>query len=269
MPFLAAACMELMPRNAISLLVSNPSPNRTPSGYVFHSQSMSLKSAAVFPAAAHMSLAIEALGQVYQTESSETHGVTLRDVDIKTALVIPEKDNGIEIQLRFQELASAEKTTMWYSFAVEAITDERWTTHCEGQIAANYNLTTSARKLESPVNLSRLTQRVPGKRWYKAFNRVVFQYRPAFQPLTQIRTNGKNHEAAANVDVATESGVMDGKSRYTLHPSTIDACLQLIIISINTGLHKEMACGVVPLHMEEVNLWFPNDQAGSKGHVVA
>lgn len=216
-----------------------------------------------------MSLAIEALRQVYQTECSEIHGVTLRDVDIKTALVIPEKDNGIEIQLRFQELAMVEKTTMWYSFAVESITDERWTTHCEGRIAANHNLPTSPRKLDSPVSLSKLTQRVPGKRWYKAFNRVGFEYGPAFQPLTQIRTNGKDHEAAANVDVATESGVMDGESRYILHPSTIDACLQLIIISINAGLHKEMACGVVPLQMEEVNLWFPNDQAGSKGHAIA
>ena len=228
-----------------------------------------LGGAAVFPAAAHMSLAIEALRQVYQTEGSEIHGVTLRDVDIKTALVIPEKENGIEIQLRFQEVAMVEKKKMWYSFAVESIADERWTTHCEGRIAANHNLSVSPRKLESPVSLSKLTQRVPGKRWYKAFHRVGFEYGPAFQPLSQIRTNGKDHEAAANVDVATESGIMDGESRYILHPSTIDACLQLIIISINAGLHKEMACGVVPLQMEEVDLWFPDKEAGSKGHAVA
>lgn len=228
-----------------------------------------LGNAAVFPAAAHMSLAIEALRQICQTEGAAIHGVTLRDVDIKTALVIPEKDNGIEIQLRFQELSMAEKSTMWYSFAVESITDDRWTTHCEGRIAANHNLPTSPRKLESPVSLSKLTQRVPGKRWYQAFNRVGFEYGPAFQPLSQIRTNGKDHEAAANVDVATESGVMDGESRYILHPSTIDACLQLIIISINAGLHKEMACGVVPLQMEEVNMWFPNEDAGGGGHAIA
>ena len=228
-----------------------------------------LGNAAVFPAAAHMSLAIEALRQVFQTEGTEIHGVTLRDVDIKTALVIPEQDSGIEIQLRFQEKMMAEKLTTWYSFAVESITDGRWTIHCEGRIAANHSLPKSPRKLESPVNLSNLTQRVPGKRWYEAFKSVGFEYGPAFQPLIQIRTNGKDHEAAANVDVTTESGVMDGESRYILHPSTIDACLQLIIISINAGLHKEMACGVVPLQMEEVNLWFPKEEAGSKGHAIA
>lgn len=216
-----------------------------------------------------MSLAIEALRQVNQTEGIEIDGVTLRGVDIKTALVIPEKDNGIEIQLRFQELATTEKATTWYSFAVESITEDRWTTHCEGRIAANHHIPLSARKLDSPVNLAKLTQRVPGRRWYEAFNRVGFEYGATFQPLNQIRTNGRDHDAAANVKVATESGVMDGESRYILHPSTIDACLQLIIVSINAGLHKEMACGVVPLQMQEVNLWFPNEKAGSIGHAVA
>ena len=216
-----------------------------------------------------MSLAIEALRQVNQTEGIDIDGVTLRDVDIKTALVIPEKDNGIEIQLRFQELTTTEKATTWYSFAVESITEDRWTTHCEGRIAANHHISLSARKLDSPVDLAKLTQRVPGQRWYKAFNRVGFEYGPTFQPLNQIRTNGRDHDAAANVKVATESGVMDGESSYILHPSTIDACLQLIIVSINAGLHKEMACGVVPLQMQEVNFWVPNEEAGSNGHAVA
>ena len=69
--------------------------------------------------------------------------------------------------------------------------------------------------------------------------------------------------------VSTESGLMTGESRYILHPSTIDACLQLIIISINAGRHKEMPWGVVPIEMEEVSLWLPASGAGSKGQAVA
>ena len=215
-----------------------------------------------------MSLAIEALRQVCETGDIEVQSVTLRDVDIKTALVVPETDNGIEIQFRFQATTVAESATQWYSYAVESITDNRWTTHCEGRIAANHNHPASSRKLKSPVDLSSLTQRVPGKRWYEAFKRVGFEYGPTFQSLSQIRTNNKYHKAAASVDVTTESKVMDGESRYILHPLTIDACLQLIIISINAGLHKKTACGVVPLQMEEVNLWLPNN-ASSQGHAVA
>ena len=216
-----------------------------------------------------MSLAIEALRQVHEINDLQVNGVTFRDLDIKTALVIPDTDTGIEIELRFQRMTTSEKGTIWYTFAVESIADERWTTHCEGRIAANHNIPKSPRKLVSPVDLSKLTQRTSGKRWYEAFHRVGFEYGPTFQPLNQIRTNGKDHDAAANVQITTESGLMEGESRYILHPLTIDACLQLIIISINAGLHKEMACGVVPLQMEEVNLWFPGEAAGSRGHAVA
>lgn len=64
---------------------------------------------------------------------------------------------------------------------------------------------------------------------------------------------------------------MQGESRYLIHPSSIDACLQLIIISINAGKHKEMACGVVPTRLEEVTL-FPARLGGEDaavGHAVA
>ncbi|KAJ8125169.1 hypothetical protein O1611_g8471 [Lasiodiplodia mahajangana] len=55
-----------------------------------------------------------------------------------------------------------------------------------------------------------------------------------------------------------------------MHPSSIDACLQLIIISINAGKHKEMPWGVVPTRLQEVTL-FPArvGQETSIGHAVA
>lgn len=215
-----------------------------------------------------MSLAIEALRQVSEVEGVQFDGVMLRDINIKTALVIPDTDDGVEVQLRFQKATTLEKTPNWYYFMVESILDDRWTSHCEGRIAANHY--SGQRKLESPVDATKLTQRIPGKRWYDAFKRVGFEYGPCFQPLSQIRTNGKDHNAAATVSIATESGLMNGESRYILHPSTIDACLQLIIVSINAGLHKEMPHGVVPVQMEEVSIWFPGEEeTGSQGSAVA
>ena len=229
----------------------------------------SLGGAAVFPAAGHMSLAIEALRQVCELKNVELNGVTLRDIAIKTALVIPETDNGIEVQLRFQQSPKSDLKTSWYSFVVESISEGGWTSHCEGIISPNFKDQSAVQAEGSPVDIAKLTQRVTGKRWYDAFHRVGFQYGPSFQPLSQIRTNSKYHNAAANVTVSTESGLMTGESRYILHPSTVDACLQLIIISINAGQHKEMPWGVVPIGMEEVSLWFPGSSATSKGKAVA
>ena len=225
---------------------------------------------ALFPTAGHLSLAIEGIRQISESAGTEVSSVTLRDIVIKVALVVPETDDGIEIQLRLQQLTQGEAADgpSWYLFAVESISEGRWNPHCEGTIAANF------RPQHSPGNFrdifySRLTQRVPGKRWYDAFHRVGFEYGPSFQGLESIRTDGKNREAAADVEVTTQSGLMNGESRYILHPSTVDACLQLIIISINAGLYREMPWGIVPIQIEEVSLWLPDAEVNSRGHALA
>ncbi|TVY18290.1 Reducing polyketide synthase DEP5 [Lachnellula arida] len=229
-----------------------------------------LGNVAVFPAAGHLSLAIEAVRQVCETEGIEMKGASFRDVAIKTALVIPETEDGIEVHFRLLRMKNKEQNSnAWFSFAVESITDGRWTVHCEGIAMALLESSKHDSMASSPVDTSKLTQHVPSKRWYNAFNRVGFEYGPSFQRLGPIQTDSKYHEAAAAVEIETESRLMQGESRYILHPSTIDACLQLIIISINAGLHKEMPHGVVPVNIEELSLWFPGEEAGTVGSAVA
>jgi len=225
----------------------------------------------VFPAAGHLSLAIEGIRQISEANNVQISGVTFRDVAINIALVIPDTDDGIEVQFRLQQSPKVRdsNTYIWHSFAVESVIDGKWTLHCEGMIAANYEFRSSSCRSTSPVALEKLTQRMPGKRWYDAFRRVGFEYGPSFQGLSTIRTDSKYHEAAADVAIVTQSGLMKGESRYILHPSTIDACFQLIIVSINAGLHKDMPWGVVPIKIEEISLWFPGDEVGSMGHAVA
>lgn len=220
---------------------------------------------AVFPAAAHLSVACEALRQVFETRGLEIQSVTFRDVLIKAALAIPDDDDGIETQFRLNELDDGK----WFSFSVESFSQDQWNQHSEGKIAANYITEAPSSESGNPVDTMKLTQRVPGKRWYDAFNRVGFEYGPSFQPLSNIRTNSKYHHAAADVQVKTESDLMVGESRYILHPSTIDGCLQLIIISINSGLHKEMQYGVVPIKIEELSMWHPSQKAKTAGKAVA
>ncbi|KAI9164127.1 putative polyketide synthase [Paramyrothecium foliicola] len=222
----------------------------------------SLGGTAIFPAAGHLSLAIEALRQTRETEGVPFEGVTLRDIDIKTALVVPNDDDGIEIAVRLQPTSEPE----WHSFSVESLSDNVWTSHCEGRLSAS-KLNSSARK--HPVVESALTQRVSGKRWYSAFHRVGFNYANTFQQLRFAKTNRTLNQAAGDIAVLESSGAMQGESRYLIHPSTIDACLQLIIISIHSGKHKEMPWGVVPTRIEEVSLDFAGQDAALDGHSVA
>ncbi|KAI1101537.1 putative polyketide synthase [Jackrogersella minutella] len=222
----------------------------------------SLGGTAIFPAAGHLSLAIEALRQVHETEGLAFEGVTIRDVNIKTALVIPDTADGIETVVVLEVIDGSN----WHSFSVESFADNEWSVHCEGKISATHNPVISG---EHPVKESALTQRVSGKRWYDAFHRVGFKYTKTFQKLQDARTDRNLNHAAGGVQVVDNSGVIDGESRYIIHPSTVDACLQLIIISIHAGKHKEMPWGVVPTNLEEVTMFFPGEDSAQLGRAVA
>jgi len=82
--------------------------------------------------------------------------VLLRDVDISTALVIPETDTGIEIVLRLeqQQSSTGDNSASWYVFSVESLSEGRWVSHCRGKISAGPEVTD---KYEHPVIPSLLT----------------------------------------------------------------------------------------------------------------
>ncbi|KAJ9239475.1 hypothetical protein DTO207G8_920 [Paecilomyces variotii] len=226
----------------------------------------------VFPAAGYLSLAYEAIRQIFHEREPSLGSITFRNVALQVALAIPDTDDGVEILVQLTELQkpSTIKASPWYSFAVRSISQEgQWTVHCEGKVSINCRDEDTAEQHQHPVDTPKLTRRVTGKTWYDAFKRVGFEYGPSFQPLNQIRTDIKYHHASAQAEIVPNSGLMTGESPYLLHPSTIDGCLQLIIISINRGLHKEMPHGVVPINIDELTIWAPGDEVGSVGDAVA
>lgn len=210
----------------------------------------------VFPAAGHLSLAIEALLQQLDLDPQGAGGVKFRDVDIKKALIIPETDDGIEIHTRLQSSGGSD----WYAFSVESVDDGRWTIHSTGKIQRQQQQQQRQQQQQPqscPKNLSQLHQQVPAKRWYQSLGRVGFHYGAHFQTMKSVRANGRDRVAAAGVQVQTECGAIEHESRYMMHPSTLDGCLHVVIASVHRGLHREMPWGVVPLEMEEVNINFP------------
>jgi acyl transferase domain-containing protein len=235
----------------------------------------SLGGISIFPAAGYLSMAIEAVRQVHEKDEGEQaqpmRGITLRNVDIKTTLNIPDsEDEGIETLCTLQPA----ETPGWYSFTIESYSgNDQWTNHCDGLIRVDSGSSSirSAWPARLPVDETGLGQRVSGKRWYDAFERVGFHYGPAFQQLQYARTDRGLQHAAGEVTVRESSGLIQGESRSLIHPSTVDACLQLIIVSIHSGKHKEMPWGVVPTRIEEVSMIIPDesDVSPATGHAVA
>ncbi|KAI1338294.1 putative polyketide synthase [Xylariaceae sp. FL0016] len=216
----------------------------------------SLGGSAIFPAAGYLLMAIEAL----------------RDVDIKAALVIPDNKEGIECHARLETTHDPE----WYSFVVESLSEHKWKLNCQGRIRIaqpDRRAGLETARGRNPVQETALTNRVSAKTCYDGFNRVGFHYGPAFQQLQYASTDGSRHHAAGDVTVRDSSGVIHGESRSILHPATIDACLELILISIHAGNLKTMPWGVVPTRIEEITIMAPRTGNGegipATGHAIA
>ncbi|KAI0508529.1 putative polyketide synthase [Xylaria bambusicola] len=211
-----------------------------------------LGSDAVFPAAGYVCMVMEALMQQLDLDLEAVESMVLRGVRMNKALVIPDSDGGVETHTRLQQAANN-----WYTFSVESVNqDGQWNLHASGKIRQmNFNI--SAKSSGNQYNFAQLHQQVPGKSWYRSFDRVGFHYGANFQTMDQVRSNGKDRVAAASIRVQTECGSMKEESRYAIHPSTIDGCLHTVIAAVHRGLHKEMPWGVVPLEIEQITVNIP------------
>lgn len=220
-------------------------------------QHHSLGGEAVFPAAGYFSMAIEAITQVNEDSSNPLtiESYVLRDVSIKAALVTPDDDTGIEtiFSMRPSVYSEADTRSTWWDFNVSSTSkDGHWNNHMTGTISIN-----TRQRGQSPKQVPNLPQRASGKSWNEALRGVGFDYGATFQDMTDIRSDGKTFAAAAKTIVKQECGIVEGESRYALHPGTVDSCLQLIIVSIYAGRLNDMTCGAVPIQVDEVAIWPP------------
>lgn len=221
-------------------------------------QHHSLGGEAVFPAAGYFSMAIEAITQMNEmrTNPVDIRSYVLRDVSIKNALVTPDDDDGIEVlfNLRPSVYDESGDVGVWWDFNVSSVSSEaRGSDHMTGTIGLN-----ARTRGQPPKVIPNLPQRASGKSWNQGLRDVGFDYGETFQDMANIRSDGRNFVAAAETALKKECGIMEGESRYVLHPSTVDSCLQLIIVSIYAGRLNDMTCGAVPIQVDEVAIFPPS-----------
>ncbi|PNY24582.1 LOW QUALITY PROTEIN: Polyketide synthase [Tolypocladium capitatum] len=209
----------------------------------------------VFPAAGYFAMAIEAIRQL--NESSPTpvnvECYVLRDVSIKTALVTPDDDEGIEVTFNIRHSIFGHG---WWDWSVSSLNGERVRKdHMSGSISMN-----TRQQRKTPWEIPQFPQRTSGKAWNLALREVGFDYGPTFQDMEDVRFDGKRYEASCTTNIKQMVDESLGESRYVLHPACIDSTLQLSIASIYAGRTNAMECGVVPMQVDEVAIWPPTEE---------
>lgn len=211
----------------------------------------------VFPGAGYIAMAVEAASQVQrggQGSAADTvTGYTLRNVDIKTALRIPEDDDGIEVILSLEPVDSSSQSPSWAKFTISSVSRDlsEWTEHCTGLIKVGTQ--PSETKATNPQIDARRPDLVS---WYRKFSDIGLGYGPTFQPLSELEADPHRHCAKARVDLnSTRGTVRGGESAYdVVHPAALDATFQLGIIACYGGQVDKANTSFVPVFLSEIYL---------------
>lgn len=191
----------------------------------------------VFPFAGYAEMIGEAMFQT--SESSE--GIRMRRVIISTALVLKE-NHPIEIvttlrRCRFTHTLDSE----WWEFAICSYNGTTWTKHCHGEARSQLD------DLKGCEENEVLARRVSSRRCYDAMARAGLNYGPSFQRLDDVRTHTTKCNATSQVTRRRSD-----ESYCRLHPSIIDASLQLLSVAATKGYVNTPGKMMVPTSIDDI-----------------
>lgn len=207
----------------------------------------------MMPAAGYISLAIEAITQVNADSNTclEIQSYTLSDVVISTATVIPYDDVGVETLFRLRPLNSGGSTSR-YQFMASFCFQGTWKETARGTVSLNVT-SQSCR----PEILPDTPKRELHIEWLNKLRALGIDLGPAFHWISNVYSDGRTCTARADLSIAKECGLMEAESRYVLHPTVFDSCLQPGLISVHQGRIENMRCGTIPTHFREVTIFPP------------
>ncbi|KAF2800561.1 ketoacyl-synt-domain-containing protein [Melanomma pulvis-pyrius CBS 109.77] len=213
-----------------------------------------LQGTTVYPGAGFICMAIEGLVQAEQNNGKITTGYRLRDIDMLAALVIPEGEDGVEVQLSLKSCSDkAIYAKGWKEFQVFSVThDDKWSEHCRGLVCMEYE----PRNVPSlPVAIREATEyrvRVSPSDVYDSMHRVGIQHGPIFQNLKAVRTRTQGSLATiATVDTAAGMPYQFEHS-HVIHPTTLDTVFQAIYAALPAA-GANLPSAQVPRSIK--NLW--------------
>ncbi|KAI1864640.1 hypothetical protein JX265_008364 [Neoarthrinium moseri] len=196
----------------------------------------------IFPAAGYFAMAGEAIRQLSGTEKS----YSLRHVVLSQALILQEgTDTEVVTNLRPHRLTDLEDS-QWWEFSIASYSGHSWVKHCVGQVSAS--ATTKPAQAEEAESLPRKLDT------FKIFNTLAnsgMEYGPAFQRLDKISAGTLETRAMSSLT----RNLNGDESKYHLHPTIIDAALQMGLVAARSGRLDASNCAAMPTLIEEMTIF--------------
>ncbi|KAI0867673.1 putative polyketide synthase [Hypoxylon argillaceum] len=215
-----------------------------------------LETKTVFPAAAYVSMAVEAICQIRAIRPGFTDvGFELRNISMNTALVFEEKDQvdrqDVELHTTMSptKISATKSSHEWHDFTVSSWIEGISTTRCSGRIRCGgaihvNNLTPVSSEVSYEISSM--------DNWYDRLAECGLVFGPIFRTIKTLSVVPNNELglaiATTNLQTPDKLGIS-----YTLHPIDIDAGIQAAALSGSRG-DLSVLRAHLPVFIEECQL---------------
>lgn len=204
----------------------------------------------VLPFAGYVAMAGEAIRQVSDQEPG--CGYHCRNVNAGVALILDESHmRSVELVTTIVKRTNdnSDSEEGWFSFMIESHNGTSWTQHCTGEVRQALPSSDSACP---DLSSKSLTRKVSSAQFYSSLRNIGLEYSGAFSALQDVSFSTSQYLAEATMPDPTRTG--GTRSLFTMHPATIDSCLQLFLCTEKKGLMRNVDL-CVPAVVEDFIVW--------------
>ena len=213
----------------------------------------------VFPAAGYISMAIEA--KVRQAGNAmDIKDILLRDVSVKSALTLTDKDAGTEVVLELRPVSVSAKNTSdsWHEFVICAFDDSgRSTEHCRGLVSAEQGSPGSIKRFRPYPSLLELekdsNRRILVQNYYQRLDSLGLQYGENFKLLSGDIESGPGF-AFAPLTFRPYQISAEPADISVLHPTFLDASVHVVFAAIESQIGRPLDEPFIPTFLRSMTV---------------
>ncbi|RYP59382.1 hypothetical protein DL769_008567 [Monosporascus sp. CRB-8-3] len=223
----------------------------------------------VFPGAAYLATAMEAVSQATSLYRPVQPSFRFYNVNITNALALS-TDQSAQVEmftsLRKSAITKAVDSSTLWDFTISTYQENVTVQHASGALAINHDSVVMEPRCQA--SSSDYLEATAKRTWYSRFAKQGLNYGPSFQIISECLTPRMKSTPFASAKAPLLHRYGGASDVYPVHPVTLDAIVQLSIVATANGIPNELRAQV-PTRITSMCLNASSCSSGQKCQINA